>query len=116
MGTSESCGSSTIVPPVEDCHCKKPLKSDSSLLHGDARMARKNQRRSGEQVSPETIGSRTTVMLRNLPNHYTADLVLAMLDAEGFAGLFDFLYLPIDLKSHACLGYAFINLVHPSHV
>merc|ERR1712176_1236722 len=63
-----------------------------------------------------SMDARTTVMLRYLPNNYTADLVLQMLDNEGFSGLFDFFYLPIDLKTQAYLGYAFINLVHPSHV
>jgi len=59
---------------------------------------------------------RTTVMLRNLPNNYSRAVLLAMLDDEGFAGTYDFLYLPIDFKSRACLGYAFINFVHSSIV
>merc|ERR1740120_653118 len=65
--------------------------------------------RSGEQVTPESAGTRTTVMLRNLPNNYTAALVLEMLDKEGFAGLYDFFYLPIDMKSHACLNYCHVK-------
>lgn len=64
-------------------------------------------------VAPE---KRTTVMLRNLPNNYNRAMVLAMLDSEGFEGKYDFLYLPIDFKSCACLGYAFINLVDPGDV
>merc|ERR1711990_728380 len=63
---------------------------------------------SGEQICPDSVGNRTTVMLRNLPNRYTAAMVLALLDAEGFAGLYDFFYLPVDLKSDVCFGYAFI--------
>lgn len=59
---------------------------------------------------------RTTVMLRNLPNNYARAMVLNMLDEEGFKGEFNFFYLPIDFKSCACLGYAFVNLVDPSVV
>lgn len=64
----------------------------------------------------EAIDNRTTVMLRNLPNNYTRSMLIAMLNKEGFSGQFDFIYLPMDFRSHACLGYAFINLIHPSMV
>jgi len=37
---------------------------------------------------------------------------LELLDAEGFAGSFDFVYLPVDLKRWAGLGYAFVNFAH----
>jgi len=52
---------------------------------------------------------RTTVMLRNMPNNYSRTMLVELLDAEGFAGQFDFLYLPMDFQSRASLGYAFIN-------
>merc|ERR1712056_172843 len=57
---------------------------------------------------------RTTVMLRNLPNDYTREMVVALLDAHGFSGLFDFIYLPIDFKRKAGLGYAFVNFSSPA--
>jgi hypothetical protein len=55
-------------------------------------------------------------MLRNLPNNYTRAMVVELLDRQGFAELYDFVYLPIDLRSSACLGYAFVNLVEPGIV
>mmetsp|Transcript_99887 Transcript_99887/g.308154 ORF Transcript_99887/g.308154 Transcript_99887/m.308154 type:complete len:188 (+) Transcript_99887:2-565(+) len=63
--------------------------------------------------APAESGPRTTVMLRNLPNNYTRSMLLALLDAEGFSGQYDFVYLPMDFKTHASLGYAFVNLVSP---
>lgn len=55
---------------------------------------------------------RTSVMLRNLPNSYTRQLLLNLLDSQGFAGKYDFVYLPIDFKTRLSLAYAFINLVN----
>lgn len=54
----------------------------------------------------------TTVMLRNLPNYYSRAMLLDLIDSNGFTGLYDFLYLPIDFQSKACLGYAFVNLAN----
>jgi hypothetical protein len=50
-------------------------------------------------------------MLRNLPNNYSRAMLLELLDSEGFARQYDFFYLPMDFKSRASLGYAFVNLV-----
>merc|ERR1712176_902633 len=59
----------------------------------------------------EDSTDRTTVMLRNIPNNYCRQMLITMLDSHGFAGRYDFLYLPIDFRRKANLGYAFINLV-----
>ena len=50
-------------------------------------------------------------MLRNLPNNYTRDMFLSLLDEEGLSELYDFVYLPMDFCRDANLGYAFVNLV-----
>merc|ERR1719461_2657977 len=57
------------------------------------------------------VETRTTLMLRNLPLDYTRDMLLQLLDKEGFAGKYDFIYLPVDFKTRAGLGYAFLNMV-----
>ncbi|KAK7316710.1 hypothetical protein RJT34_00373 [Clitoria ternatea] len=64
-------------------------------------------------VSGEDI--RTTLMIKNIPNKYTSKMLLAAID-ENHRGTYDFLYLPIDFKNKCNVGYAFINMVSPSHI
>jgi hypothetical protein len=71
--------------------------------------------RSCTAASPEgSFENYTTVMLRNLPNKYTRAMLIDMLINEGFSGKFNFVYLPVDFKTHAGLGYAFVDLTTPA--
>jgi len=59
--------------------------------------------------------TKTTLMIKNIPNKYTSKMLLAAID-ENHRGTYDFLYLPIDFKNKCNVGYAFINMVSPSHI
>lgn len=48
--------------------------------------------------------SRTTLMLKNLPNRLTAGALVDYLDRSGLQGTYDFVYLPIDLGTGGNVG------------
>uniref|UniRef100_A0A1D1YBJ9 Protein MEI2-like 4 n=1 Tax=Anthurium amnicola TaxID=1678845 RepID=A0A1D1YBJ9_9ARAE len=59
--------------------------------------------------------SRTTLMIKNIPNKYTSKMLLAAID-EHHRGTYDFIYLPIDFKNKCNVGYAFINMIDPQKI
>ncbi|CAK9042585.1 unnamed protein product [Durusdinium trenchii] len=71
----------------------------------------------GEQHLSESDGeggdadwqSVSTVMIKNIPCRCTTEEVLAAVDRLGFAGAYDFFYLPINRRHRQGIGYAFIN-------
>jgi hypothetical protein len=52
----------------------------------------------------------STVMIRGVPNGFTRDMLVKLLDAHGFAGCYGFLYLPIDFQKDVACGYAIVQL------
>ncbi|XP_068667367.1 protein MEI2-like 4 isoform X3 [Aristolochia californica] len=59
--------------------------------------------------------TRTTLMIKNIPNKYTSKMLLAAID-EHHRGTYDFIYLPIDFKNKCNVGYAFINMIDPVQI
>ncbi|EEE56849.1 hypothetical protein OsJ_06464 [Oryza sativa Japonica Group] len=59
--------------------------------------------------------TRTTLMIKNIPNKYTSNMLLEVID-ETHEGTYDFFYLPIDFKNKCNVGYAFINMASPGYI
>ena len=58
---------------------------------------------------------RTTVMVRNIPNKYSQQMLLEEVDINH-KGSYDFFYLPIDFKNKCNVGYCFINFLEPKFI
>lgn len=108
----------TACPPATRT---QPTKSaqEFNKRHGGAKASNDGAQQAPRQAqaegadAAEFAGPMTTVMLRNLPNRYTRDNLIQMLNNEGFAGKYTFVYVPIDFKTHIGLGYAFVDLESP---
>lgn len=106
-------------------HPKQPSSSDLTKTQ------RRRQRRirrvaasvetqscDGDQASQTNIEAiveqPTTVILQNMPSGYSRKDLLAMVDGAGFAGKYDFVYMPVDFRRRGCYGFAFLNFSSPA--
>jgi hypothetical protein len=77
----------------------------SALVMEDAKRSARPTGKTGDRKL------KTTVIFRNVPLNYTRDMLVTMLDAHGFFGKYDFLYLPLDGSTDANLGFASVSFV-----
>lgn len=61
----------------------------------------------------ETFDARTTLMVRNLPSDLSQPALVEHFLWAGYKGLFDFVYMPMNLREQGNFGYAFINFISP---
>ncbi|EOX97888.1 hypothetical protein QUC31_015449 [Theobroma cacao] len=91
-----------------------------------------NKREKHPPIPLKYDGKETTIMIRNIPNRYTREMLKDFLDQhcmltnrdqvqsqngdadeEPLLSAFDFLYLPIDFVTKSNKGYAFVNFTNP---
>lgn len=103
--------------------------SDELRLYCEARKGEAGQSESSQSDSSSQIGEqpdaqpatasapksvpeeeRTTVMLEHLPSEYTRVLLAETFEREGFAGAFDVIFVPMDLRTRSCNGHALVNM------
>eukprot|EP00419_Tripos_fusus_P030165 CAMPEP_0172705066 /NCGR_PEP_ID=MMETSP1074-20121228/42241_1 /TAXON_ID=2916 /ORGANISM="Ceratium fusus, Strain PA161109" /LENGTH=369 /DNA_ID=CAMNT_0013527339 /DNA_START=102 /DNA_END=1211 /DNA_ORIENTATION=- len=105
-----NCLSDIVAASHESGHgATEAMPSSVSLPESDCEGGG-NESTSG---STNQTSEKTTVLLRSLPTDFTRADLVELLEDEGFDGTFDFVYLPIDFGSEACLGYAFVNFRCP---
>merc|ERR1739848_601399 len=82
------------------------MQKRKSAPNQQQRKTTPNQQQDGSPVNKRKY---TTVMLRNIPNKYTRDMLAEEIDNQGFQGKYGFLFLPNDFRNRANLGYAFLD-------
>lgn len=59
----------------------------------------------------DSMDANTTMMVQNIPRRTTREEFLNVLQENGFAGTFDYCYLPRSFNSSSNKGYAFVNFI-----
>jgi len=58
----------------------------------------------------DEILKQTTLMIRNIPIKFNQQDMIKLIDTK-FKNQYDYFYMPKDLKTQCCVGFAFINFV-----
>jgi len=106
---AQAPGSESSQPCTADEELSLAIAKARAPWRKGKRAQEEAQPQNAEEEPPAQADDRTTLMLRNLPNDLTRNMLIDLLEAEGLAGTFDFLYVPADFGRGAGLGYAFVN-------
>jgi len=107
LSSSKQGSSTSKAAASTTCGSSQP----SSLSHSRQSSIADHEQNCGNESATPLKDNRTTVMMRNFPNNFSRQMLLDLLKDQGFAGCYDFVYLPIDFQSNSGLGYAFVNLI-----
>jgi hypothetical protein len=83
----------------------------SSPIYDSAQASGKKKKKKTGTLCED--GLRTSIVIQNLPRHFTRDKLFELLEKMGFARDVDFLYVPVDLDSMEHYKFAFVNLTTP---
>jgi len=108
-GSAHSISSSTKEGTPPPSRSDKDVKTTKPSPKKGNQNTSNNKKKGGATVykKKEDPDVFTTIMLKNIPNKYTREMLKAALDFHGFNMKYDFLYLPIDYDSNP--GYCFID-------
>merc|ERR1719223_2545119 len=117
-------GSDVVEVQLATPKAKKPKKKKGSATSAHTRQSDVTSSHEFSAKEPDShcgdvekadvkadVVQKTTIMLRNLPLEFTRSIFLALLDSEGFARRYDFVYMPRNFETSGGFGYAFVNLV-----
>jgi len=64
----------------------------------------------GQPLCELELEGRTTVMIKNIPDACDPNMLVTLLENQGFGGWFDFVYRPFQFDKKKWVGYALVNL------
>jgi len=133
-GTSNGCDTRGAVPARAQCESyrtscsrhvhRSPHRETRDLNHRSPGASSAHRpRHQIEQASAQDLyrprrsqqqGQLTTMMIRNIPAQLTMWQLLNEIDHQGFKGLYDYYYQPMDYQTRTQRDFAFVNFVSPN--